>query len=483
MNNGLERERPRPRYRPVALPTDEHARAREVVPEAAAPIDRRRAHPFRLWTATKAGWIALAVLLEGILLGVLWHDGGTSAVLGATHLLALGTLVVGARAEMRLRAYSRLRGRARRELLSHSMRRVRRVRHETTRPRLAEETVAPTVGDPSLARRVEASSPPHDRLGRVDGPVALARWQEQAIDSLRALYRCPPTEVGRVAPVLRPGHEHALADGVTCREVVHASDDGTLVPGLLLRPPGDAPGQGARRPAVLVIPGHGAGIDATVGLVDSYEHGVAWRLARAGYVVLTVELRGFGRLGARIGLTHEAVALNALMAGDSYRAVVARDVAAALDTLAGVPGVDPERLGITGCSLGGDLALTVAALRPAARVVVAQGLVDWPDRAGRRPAVGGDAFDLVADPCWVLPHENARMWFEDRWLHVAPRPMLLVNARDDVGDMYQRGSWLIDRLRQTYAACGVPDAFAFRVERGHHQYFVDPALEFLARHL
>ena len=451
---------------------------------AAAPADRRHPHPFRLWTATKAGWIALAVLLEGILVGVLWHDGGTSAVLGATHLLALGTLVVGARAEMRLRAYSRLRGRARRELLSRAKRGVRPARYEiAARPRLEEETRGPHVGDVSLARRVEGATPPHDRLVRVDGPAALAHWQEQAIGSLRALYQCPPAAAERLASGLMPEREYTLADGVSCQEVVHASDDGTLVPGLLLRPPAGAPDRGTLSPAVLVIPGHGAGIAATAGFVDSYEHGVAWQLARAGYVVLTVELRGFGRLGARIGLTHEAVALNALMAGDSYRAVVARDVAAAFDALGRVPGVDPERLGITGCSLGGDLALTVAALRSTARVVVAQGLVDWPDHAGRRPAVAGDAFDLVADPCWVLPHENARMWFEDRWLHVAPRPMLLVSARDDVGDMHRRGSWLVDRLRQTYAACGVPDAFAFRVEQGHHQYFVDPALDFLARHL
>ena len=111
---------------------------------------------------------------------------------------------------------------------------------------------------------------------------------------------------------------------------------------------------------------------------------------------------------------------------------------------------------------------------------MAQGLGEAYDYDGRFLPVRADHRDLIADPCWVVPAANAYTWFEDRYLLIAPRPMLLVHADADVGDMLTRGNWLLERLRRIYTVCGAPTAFDARVEHGRHQYFVDPALGFFA---
>ena len=464
-----------------------------------------RARPdlvFRWLTRAKALWAAALLATEGVLLGAVAASGagqgGTAAaamaILVAAHLLAVGAFVAGGHGELRLRLHSRVLARAGRW-------RARRGSPHRGGVAAGGGPVAdggapadgpaadgpaadgPAVGDPSLAGAVTRLSPSHPRLGWVDAPATLARWQLRAGGAVRALYGLDAGTAARLddTPPLTRLATVELGHGLRRVAVVVRAPDGTPIPGYLFEHAG-APAA-APRPAVLVAPGHGPGIAGTAGLVPSIERGGALAIARAGYVVLTLELRGFGELGERIGLAHETVATNAVLAGSFYAAVLARDLLAGLAALRQEPSVDPTRLAVTGCSLGGNLALTVAALDPQVRVTVAQGLVDWPDLAGRRPPVVGHAHGPLADRCWVVPGENARTWCEDRFLLVAPRPFLIVNARGDVGDMAARGNWLVDRLRQAYRGCGAAERFGFRVEPGAHQYFTGVALDFLARHL
>jgi dienelactone hydrolase len=431
---------------------------------------------FRWRTGTKGVWmlgvlgleLSLGAGLDAASAGLL---AGTGIVVAA-HLLAVMAFLVGGRAEKRQRAYSRL----------TSDVRTWRWRVSTGHPfrgpaaRIGTHAgLDATAGDVALAGAVYAQHPPYPRLLHASGSMELRRWQRLAARGVRALYvPAPDDEV----PMLER-FESTDVGGVRRVSVAMRAADGTMVPGFLFE---HAPAAGAR-PAVLVVPGHGPGIHATAGLVDSYEQAAALRLALAGYVVLTIELRGFGLLGDRLGLSHETVATNAVLAGSSYAGVLVRDLTRAVAALAAHPDVDADRVGVTGCSLGGDLALTVAALCPSVRAVVVQGGLEWKDLGGRRPPVTGQGHYMLADRCWMIPGENAHMWREDRWLLVAPRPMLLVNASGDVHDMAERGNWLVDRLRQVYAACGTADAFDFRVETGAHQYFVQPAIAFFGTHL
>ncbi|MFW7414004.1 alpha/beta hydrolase [Demequina sp. SO4-18] len=96
-------------------------------------------------------------------------------------------------------------------------------------------------------------------------------------------------------------------------------------------------------------------------------------LAEAGYGVLAIDARGHGDSTGRamdLGWWGEA------------------DLAAALDTLSAIDGVDPERLGLVGLSMGGESAVGAAGADPRARAVVAEGATQRTsaDKAGWLPS-------------------------------------------------------------------------------------------------
>jgi dipeptidyl aminopeptidase/acylaminoacyl peptidase len=119
------------------------------------------------------------------------------------------------------------------------------------------------------------------------------------------------------------------------------------------------PGPGPH-PAAVLVGGFGpANRDGSFGERD--RDGGAYRawaeaLAERGLAVLRYDKRGVGE--------SEGPALSWLDARP-----LAADVAAATRVLAGLPGVDPERVTLIGHSQGGDLALAAALVAPATRIV------------------------------------------------------------------------------------------------------------------
>lgn len=71
---------------------------------------------------------------------------------------------------------------------------------------------------------------------------------------------------------------------------------------------------------------------------------------------------GFGYLGAPANTDPLIVAYNAILAGSSYKEILARNIKYAVSFLQSLKEVDPKRIGITGLSFGGDMAITYAAL-------------------------------------------------------------------------------------------------------------------------
>jgi perosamine synthetase len=117
---------------------------------------------------------------------------------------------------------------------------------------------------------------------------------------------------------------------------------------VLLAPPGDK-----RRGAVLVCPGRNATLGRVTGLEppDYPDRNVAERLARAGFVTLTLDYAISPGEEALLGLS-----------GRSLIAELAEEAAAAMRWLAGHPRADPDRLGVFGHSLGAAVALHTALL-------------------------------------------------------------------------------------------------------------------------
>ncbi len=326
-------------------------------------------------------------------------------------------------------------------------------------------------GDPSLARQVgavERRSPRPD-LGSAR---EVARWQREMRSYLDSAVIGAGGARGGAPPRHRVLGTAELPGGVSRSFVAVPGFDGTPLPGYLFVPPG-----AGRRPAVLVISGHGNGIIETAGLTPSYQHEAALRLARAGYVTFTPELRGFGYLGLRIGNEHLTTANNAVLAGRSYKAFLLRDLRGMVDWLRAQPAVDPDRVGVTGVSFGGEMSVALAAVDPRLRVVVAQGT-----EGGVGPH---DGYARDANPgyphvlCHFFDTPNRHLAREDPFLLVAPRPMLLVRGTEEGPE----DAAFLALLRSTYRLLGSGGGFADRSVPGGHEYFADPAIAFFREHL
>ncbi len=128
--------------------------------------------------------------------------------------------------------------------------------------------------------------------------------------------------------------------------------------------------------AIVTLPGSGSNRTATFGQ--------ATVLARHGYGVLMVDPRGQGRSGGH--------AMDAGWYGD-------RDITAAVTFLQHQPGVDANRIGVLGLSMGGEEAIGAAAADPAIRAVVAEGATHRTaaDKAGYLPGGVTGAIQRVMD--------------------------------------------------------------------------------------
>lgn len=206
------------------------------------------------------------------------------------------------------------------------------------------------------------------------------------------------------------------------------------------------------RPAIALCHGFG-------GSSDGAGHPqYARALERAGYIVLRFDFRGCGASGGEPG---RIICLEEV-----------EDLRNALTFLEAQAGVDRAKIGVIGASLGGAVALHVAATDQRARVCVANGAVgngerrfrfQYPDdavwkrflerlEAARRyreqtgKSVMLDRFEIVEIPlqrraglppgaCMEFPAETAISMLafnpEDMVRNIAPRPLLLIHPRGD----------------------------------------------------
>src|SRR6266511_3659778 len=206
-------------------------------------------------------------------------------------------------------------------------------------------------GDPTLAKRVNALRPARAFV-TLTSREQMLEWRRSIRHQI--MHSFAPDQT---LPRIHLMREVSVGARLSRALVTFEAGDGTTIPAYLFRPE-----IAQRLPAVLVIPGHGRGIVETAGLVPSYQHGAALALARAGFITLTPELRGFGHLGERLGTDHNRVAMRALQVGIFYRSILLHDLRRALTALLNQPEVDPECVAVTGCSLGGDLSVTLGAL-------------------------------------------------------------------------------------------------------------------------
>ncbi len=153
---------------------------------------------------------------------------------------------------------------------------------------------------------------------------------------------------------------------------VNIWSDGTRLSGDLWKPKDMKPGE--KRPALILCHGWG-------GVRSHLNQSYAPDFARAGYIVLTFDYRGWGDSDSRLVIrrkmpapddegevTVKALAVRELV--DPFDQT--EDIVHCIDFLSGEPGVDPARIGLWGTSFGGGHVLYVAAQDERVRCIVSQ---------------------------------------------------------------------------------------------------------------
>jgi len=223
---------------------------------------------------------------------------------------------------------------------------------------------------------------------------------------------------------------------------------------------------GRERAVVLVLHGYGR------------EHTRAWRyatfLSAAGYGVLAVDFRSSRwnrRLPTTLGL-HEVV-----------------DAQAALDWLRSEPALAGHAVGMLGESLGGSVALLVAAENPEVRAIVVDGafahaalaLEDSFERWAHLPRRGAHLARALSRA--LTGHDLGGVEVEPAAARLADRPLFLIHAlRDD--------RLSSDNARRLWRAAGAKDPLWIIPDAGHNQgwrrhrtEYERHVLAFFGRHL
>lgn len=156
------------------------------------------------------------------------------------------------------------------------------------------------------------------------------------------------------------------ADGFRIRKVIFESQPGFFVTALLYVPDG-ATGSG-KRAAIIMSPGHAASGKAG-------DAPIAAIFARNGFIVLSYDPIGQGerlqypdpaKPGASLAVRptgeHGEASLQPMLIGDTFARYEVWDAMRGVDLLAGLPEVDPHRIGALGCSGGGTITALTGAL-------------------------------------------------------------------------------------------------------------------------
>ena len=249
------------------------------------------------------------------------------------------------------------------------------------------------------------------------------------------------------------------------QEILITSFDGQLIPARVFLPL--APKK--LLPAILLVPGHSGSQSGMLQLADeenSYQHAAARKLAGSGFITITFELRGFGYLGLPHYPEHNIWAYNAFQKGESYKGLILKDAASAISLLRNHPLVDQSKIGISGASYGGEVAVQYAALDINIKAV------SFHSYAGSTGIPSNlDNSSELPHLCHLLPGIDSWMSQEGWMWLLAPRNVHGVRGGGNQKD-YLKNQKLYSK--------GFSDESKIKLEiiEGGHEYFIDSSISF-----
>lgn len=235
---------------------------------------------------------------------------------------------------------------------------------------------------------------------------------------------------------------------------------GDRIPAVVCLPKGTGP-----FPAVCCFSGHTRhGLRDLVLDLESYQRGVAVRLAQAGFATIAVEkldagylARSFGR-----GVDEPQIATLRLAQGSPTRRHQLQACLAAAEILAMHPQVDETRIGATGVSLGGWLSIETGLLTDRVQAVADFGRKTVFVPADQRP----ESFAGITDLCHLMPGMFALADRNVMALAWAPRPLLAGHGRQDSGSHAQGPVYFQQPFAAQYGALDRAGDYDYHVHDG-----------------
>jgi len=220
----------------------------------------------------------------------------------------------------------------------------------------------------------------------------------------------------------------------------------------------------ATLPTLVCFMGHGK-VAQILDERGSYQHACAARFAEAGFLVYAME-----NVGMEPGRdTHHDLNQSLRLEGHGWYSLLFAHQRLLLNRVFKDPLVDSRRVGATGVSTGGLLALSAAVIEPRIAATSVQGIF------------GSMRVSFIRDrnrhcTCGAIPGLLPDFDLPELALLVAPRPLHISNGRTD-GFSPQEARRSVDLITPLYQRCGGNKPH-MTVSPGGHEFSFDPALKF-----
>ncbi len=210
-------------------------------------------------------------------------------------------------------------------------------------------------------------------------------------------------------------------------------------------------------PAVVSIHGHG-GTRCVVYDRSTVYKGFAAELAETGYTTIAVDVG-----------QHEVYEPGRTLMGERLW-----DVMRCVDYLLSKKEVDRRRIGCAGLSLGGEMAMWLAAMDERVAACVSSGFLTIMDQMEHNHCM-----------CWKFEGLRELVDFADIYSLIAPRPLQCQNGLLEPPGMFvvPLARQALKEIRLIYANLGKPENVSLAVHRGEHEVDVPSLLEFFRESL
>jgi len=259
-------------------------------------------------------------------------------------------------------------------------------------------------------------------------------------------YEVPPLDMQLISSIKQ--------DSYTIHTLVFQSLPGVYVPASLYVPKGKGP-----FPAILNSHGHWP-----PGRRSEIVQRTAHMLASSGYVCLCIDAMGSGERGREHQHEYHGANLGSalLNLGTPLMGMQLLENSRAIDLLCGLPEVDPERIGATGASGGGNQTMWLAAMDPRVKAAV--------------PVVSVGTFRayIMNSNCVCELHPNGLLHFEEGQLlqTMAPKAIKIITALRDGNGAFNAQQMLksFRIAKRAYVQQGVAERLDYELFDEPHSY-------------